>query len=103
MSRWSAEKEVARPVRNSAARYQGVGVSVSTEKFRWPDVNVTLLRAALYTVTAHGDAISFAMSRDFASVTVTVLAGADRYKWYCHTSGELDDVLGKLATADEPV
>ena len=54
-------------------------------------------------MTAHGDAISFAMSRDFASVTVTVLAGADRYKWYCHTSGELDDVLGKLATADEPV
>jgi hypothetical protein len=103
MSRWSAEKEDARPRKNSASRYQSVGAITGEEKFQWPDVNTTLLRAALYTVTAHGDALSFAMSRDFASVTVTVLAGADRFKWYCRTSGELDDVLSKLATASEPV
>ena len=103
MSGWSSQKEQRPKVAGHASVYQGIGRPTTEQAFDWPSVNTTLLRAAIYTTCARGDAVSFAQSRDYTSVTVTVLSGGDRFKWYCRTASELDDILARLAQGQAPV
>jgi len=65
-------------------------------EFSWGSVDGELIRYAIEAVTRRGDAISFAVNRTRTAGSVTILAGAERPRWYVQNVTEASALLTQL-------
>lgn len=63
----------------------------------WADADPALLLAAVIAVTARGAGFSLSESRDHCAVSITVLSGQDRPKFYAANLTELNELLRRFA------
>lgn len=59
----------------------------------WGDADPGLLSALIYSATRRGMAVSFSATANGAGVSLTILDGGDRPKWYANSDAELDTLL----------
>lgn len=71
--------------------HDGLGHGVN-----WADVDAGELKALVVAITAHGAAASFSEGRDHRSVSVTVLDGPERPKFYASSPAELVSLIRRL-------
>lgn len=74
--------------------HNGMGHGVT-----WQDAEPALLGAALQAVTGAGAAFSCSAARDYRSVSITILDGPAKPKFYASTPGELNSLLRRLSGA----
>lgn len=65
-------------------------------EFAWQDVDPELIRYAITVVTDRGDAISFAVNRNRTAGSITILAGAERPRFYVNTVVEANALLTQI-------
>jgi len=61
--------------------------------FQWGDIDPSLLARAVDAVTERGHAISFAKNRASTAGCITILAGAERPKYWAEDLAEAERVL----------
>lgn len=66
----------------------------------WQDAPAERIKALIDVVTRTDAAISFSAGRDHRSVSVTILAGPDRPKFYASTPAELESLIRRLIGSD---
>lgn len=59
----------------------------------WDTVDCPLLKRVLVLATRQKMAVSLAATADNRGVSITILDGSDRPKYYCNTAAELDKRL----------
>lgn len=74
--------------------HDGLGHGVN-----WSDVNAESLKETLVAVCKAGAAFSLSEGRDHRSVSITILDGPDRPKFYASTPEELHSLLRRLRGA----
>ncbi len=62
----------------------------------WVDCDAESLKKTAVAITSAGAAFSLSESRDHRSVSVTILDGPDRPKFYASSPAELDSLLRRL-------
>lgn len=77
-----------------AREHDGLGHGVT-----WEDADADSLKQTAVAITAAGAAFSLSEARDHRSVSVTILDGPERPKFYASTPTELDSLLRRLRGA----
>lgn len=71
-------------------------VRAESNRFTWAVCDPGLLAEAVTTWTDQGNAITFGLTSDGGAVSVTMLAGGDRRKFYASSLEELEDLLKRI-------
>jgi len=62
----------------------------------WNDADPVFVASVVYLATRAGMAVSFSATANNKAVSLTILDGPNRPKWYANTAAELDVLLRKL-------
>jgi hypothetical protein len=80
-------------------RYAKAAGNKANTAIAWEAVDGRAIKAAISAITACGDAITFGRTQDGGALSITVLTGADRPKFYPTTVEEAEDTLAQLRDA----
>lgn len=62
----------------------------------WGDADPGLVSALLHAATRRGMAVSFSATSNGTGVSITILDGGERPKWYANSDAQLDELLRRL-------
>ena len=86
------------PVKGKASGVDWGQVNGATGENRvsWNDADGNLVAWLIYSATRRGMAVSFSATASGQAVSITILDGGDRPKWYANSAGQLDALLKDL-------
>lgn len=79
-------------------RYAKLAAKRTTSTITWAQVDGPTIKRAIDAITSCGDAITFGRTSDGGALSITILSGADRPKFY---ASEVDEAVDMLAAAIE--
>jgi len=91
-----ANRKVHSPDSGKKPAYTGSHVETPETPLEWGVVDPATLQRAVSAVTVAGDAISFARGAHGRWLSVTVLAGGEKYRYPCTTVEGCEIVLDQI-------
>lgn len=80
----------------SGVNWSQLGAASAGGGVDWSDADGALVARLIHSATRRGMAVSFSATANGKGVSITILDGGDRPKWYANTPEELDDLLNRL-------
>lgn len=102
MARQAKDGSFAKPTQAGAKQvaYPQSAQARPVDTFRWGDVDGSLLARSVECITARGHAVSYALNRNGTCGCITILAGAERPKYYCENVEQAEATLLMLCELD---
>ena len=92
----SHERKAKHDSKASGIDWGAVGGGGSAHGVDWGDADPSLTNSLVYAATRRGMAVSFSATANGTGVSVTILDGGDRPKWYANDPEQLDQLLRSL-------
>lgn len=98
MSRQGPDGETVKKsgVRGGGYTYPALKPVSADALFDWGEVDGKVLARAVACITSRGHAVSYALNRSGTCGCITILAGAERPKYYVESVDEAERVLNAL-------
>lgn len=92
-----AQKQVARhDKKQSNVDWGSVAGAKTGAGVDWGDADPSLCNSLVYHATRRGMAVSFSATANGQGVSITILDGGQRPKWYANTPDELNTLIETL-------